>query len=287
MVMADDNPWRAEVETALGVPIDAVARIPGGDICEARRVRLTDGRDVFVKHRGDAAPGMFAAEADGLDWLRAGPLRVPRVLAVGDGWLALEWLALGARPTGDVFAAALGRGLAGLHRLGAPGFGYAQDNFLATLPQANAACADWPTFYLERRLRPLVERGMAAGTIPDVRRALAILAARPERYFGPAEPVARLHGDLWWGNVGSLAGAPVVFDPAVYGGHREVDLAMLELFGGLPRALIDAYDEVWPLAADWRDRLRLHQLLPLAAHAVMFGGGYGQQVASSLQAITR
>lgn len=286
MMMAD-LPWPSELEAALGAAIADILRIPGGDICEAQRVRLTDGRDVFVKHRVDAAAGMFAAEAGGLDWLREGPLRVPEVLAVGDSWLALEWLPLGARPTGDVFAAALGRSLAGLHRLGAPSFGYREDNFLATLPQANAPAADWPTFYVEQRLRPLIERGIVAGTIPDVRRPLAALAARPERFFGPPEPPARLHGDLWWGNVGSLAGAPVIFDPAVYGGHREIDLAMLELFGGLPRALVDAYDEVWPLAPDWRDRLRLHQLLPLAAHAVMFGGGYGQQVASTLQAITR
>jgi fructosamine-3-kinase len=278
--------WRAELAAALGAQVNGAQAIRGGDICEAYRVELADGRQVFVKRHAAPAPGMFAAEAAGLAWLAAGPLRVPGVHAVGEGWLALEWLALGSRPTGAAFAAALGRGLAGLHRIGAPSFGFTTDNYLATLPQANAPLGDWPSFYLERRLRPLVERAMASGAIGDVRRQMAMLAARPER-FGPDEAPARLHGDLWWGNVGSVAGAPVIFDPAVYGGHREVDLAMLALFGELPDALVAAYEEVWPLADGWRDRLRLHQLVPLAAHAVLFGRGYGAQLEHALATVTR
>jgi fructosamine-3-kinase len=96
---------------------------------------------------------------------------------------------------------------------------------------------------------------------------------------------ARLHGDLWWGNVGACDGAPVVFDPAVYGGHREIDLAMLALFGGVGDALIGAYQEVWPLAADWRARVGLWQLYPLAVHAVLFGGDYPRQLARGLDEI--
>ena len=281
-----DKVWRAELAVELGTRVLGVETIRGGDVCDAYHARLADGRDVFVKlHRG-APAGMFATEAAGLAWLRPGPLRVPEVLAVGDNWLALEWLILGARAPGDAFVEQLGRGLAGLHRVGAASFGFDEDNFLATLAQPNAPAADWPTFYVERRLRPLIERGVASGAIPDVRRELDVLAAHPER-FGPAEPPARLHGDLWWGNVGSSHGAPVVFDPAVYGGHREIDLAMLALFGELPDPLIAAYDEVWPLADGWRDRLRLHQLYPLAAHAVMFGAGYGAQVAHALATIVR
>jgi fructosamine-3-kinase len=108
-----------------------------------------------------------------------------------------------------------------------------------------------------------------------------VLRERPHR-FGPPEPAARLHGDLWWGNVASRAGEPVLIDPAVYGGHREIDLAMLALFGGLPDALVAAYEEVWPLADGWRERIALHQLYPLAAHACLFGGSYGAQVARGL-----
>jgi len=272
--------WNAELEAALAARVVAVEPVAGGDINEAFRVRLGDGRVVFVKAHAAPPAGMFAAEAAGLDWLRAGALQLPRVLAVGERWLALEWLALEGSPrsAGAAFAAALGRGLAELHQRGAPSFGLDRDNFLATLPQANAAAADWPTFYVERRLRPLVELGVARGRMPDLRGALDQLAARVDR-FGPPEPPARLHGDLWWGNVGAAGGRPVLIDPAVYGGHREIDLAMLALFGGLPEALIAAYEERWPLAAGWRDRIALHQLYPLAAHAVLFGAGYGAQVA--------
>lgn len=261
---------------ALGSDVVATDPIAGGDINDAFRVRLADGRTVFVKSHDQAPTELFAAEAAGLDWLRAGPLRVPAVLAIGAGWLALEWLELDGRPD----PAALGRGLASLHRLGAPGFGLDRANYLATLPQDNTHELDWPTFYVERRLRPLCAR---AGLGVDAR--LDRLRDRAER-FGPAEPPARLHGDLWWGNVGNLHGEPVVFDPAVYGGHREIDLAMLALFGGLPETLIDAYDEVWPLADGWRERIALHQLYPLAAHACLFGGGYGGQVVRTLATYT-
>jgi len=254
--------------------VRVVSRQPvsGGDINEAYRATLDDGRVVFIKQHAHPPAGMFAAEAAGLEWLREGPLRVPRVLEVAGDHLVLEWLDLVGRPD----PRALGAGLAQLHRLGAPSFGLARDNFLATLPQDNTAEPDWPTFYVERRLRPLCTRARLG-----LDHQLDALRARPER-FGPAEPPARLHGDLWWGNVAATAGEPVILDPAVYGGHREIDLAMLALFGGLPDALVRAYDEVLPLAEGWRDRIALHQLYPLAAHACLFGGGYGSQVRASL-----
>jgi fructosamine-3-kinase len=134
-------------------------------------------------------------------------------------------------------------------------------------------------------VRPVCERARAAGRMPDVGARLDALRARPDR-FGPPEPPARLHGDLWWGNVACADGAPVLIDPAVYGGHLEVDLAMLALFGSLPEALVRAYDEVFPLAAGWRERRLLWQLYPLAVHAALFGGGYGAQVVRALDALT-
>jgi len=275
--------WTSELAAALGAQVATAEHVAGGDINDAFRVRLADHRVVFVKTHADAPAGMFAAEATGLDWLRAGPLQIPRVLAAGASWLALEWLELtAAMPRHGL--AVLGRGLARLHQLGAPAFGFPADNFLATLPQHNAAAPTWPEFYVERRLRPLAELGRARGRMPDVRAALDALAARPDR-FGPPEPPARLHGDLWWGNVAACDGEPVLIDPAVYGGHREVDLAMLALFGELPEVLLGAYREVCPLAEGWRDRLPLHQLYPLTAHAVLFGGGYGSRAARILAAL--
>jgi len=270
--------WRRDLEASLG-EVARVEPVGGGDINEAYRVELVRGTRVFVKtHRAPPA-GMYAAEAAGLAWLRPGPLRVPEVLAVGDRFLALEWLEL--EPRRAELDEPLGRGLAGLHALGADAFGLERDNFIATIPQDNTPAPDIMTFWIERRLRPLVAR-MGA---PSLARALDALARRPER-FGPPERPARLHGDLWWGNVGACGGAPVLIDPAVYGGHREIDLAMLMLFGGISDRLVRAYEEVWPLAEGWRDRISLWQLYPLAVHAVLFGGSYGAQVAQILGDLT-
>jgi fructosamine-3-kinase len=274
-------PWCDELVAALG-PIAGAEPIAGGDINEAWRVELADGRRIFVKSHATPPPGVYAAEAAGLAWLAEGPLRVPDVLAVGETFLALAWLELGARGREAAFEERLGRGLAQLHALGAPSLGLARDNYLATLPQDNTPEADLPTFWIERRLRPTIARLGDGALIARLDR----LAAQRER-FGPPERPARLHGDLWWGNVGSARGGePAVFDPAVYGGHREIDLAMLALFGGLGDRLVAAYHEVWPLAPDWRTRLGLWQLYPLAVHAVLFGGGYVAQLARGLDALT-
>lgn len=274
--------WRDEVAAALG-PVARASPIAGGDINDAWRVELVNGARVFVKTHSAPPPGMFAAEAAGLAWLAEGPLRVPAVRAVGDGYLALEWLELTGR--GREFDAQLGRGLAGLHAVGAPSLG-GRDNYLTTLAQDNAAADDVATFWIERRLRPMFARLADRALVSRLARGLDRLAARPER-FGPPERPARLHGDLWWGNVGACGGAPVVFDPAVYGGPREIDLAMLALFGGIDDALIAAYGEVWPLADGWRSRLPLWQLYPLAVHAVVFGGSYVRQLAASLDEVSR
>lgn len=262
---------------ALGTSIVSATPVAGGDINDAFRVELGDGRTIFVKSHAHPPPGMFEAEAEGLAWLAAGvsrqhPLRLPTVLSVSADYLALEWLELGGRPDPTAF----GRALAALHDSGAPSFGLDRASYLATLPQDNTAEDDWPAFYIERRLRPLCTRARLG-----LDRQLDALLAAGDR-FGPAEPPARLHGDLWWGNVASAGHTPVILDPAVYGGHREVDLAMLALFGGLPERLIAAYDEIHPLADGWQERIALHQLYPLAAHACLFGGGYGSQVAAIL-----
>ncbi len=275
--------WRVELERAVGA-IARVESIAGGDINEAWRVELADRRRIFVKTHAAPPPGLYAAEADGLAWLGDGPIRVPRVVAIGDHFLALEWLALTSRDRSRRFNEQLGRGLAALHALGAPAFGGTGDNYLATLPQDNTATADLPSFWIDRRLRPVVGgRAPPAHKTPR-RPARQKRAARPDR-FGPPERPARLHGDLWWGNVAACDHVPVLFDPAVYGGHREIDLAMLALFGGIDELLLAAYHEVWPLADDWPDRVGLWQLYPIAVHAVLFGGGYVGQLVRGLESL--
>jgi fructosamine-3-kinase len=274
----------------LGSPVADVRQASGGDINDAFRLRLADGRRVFVKTHPQAPDGMFGREARGLDWLRdAEALRVPRVLASADAaghvpaYLVLELIESG--PRARTFDRDLGAGLARLHRRGAPGFGHVEDNFIGRLPQVNAPLDSWPAFYAERRLLPLVRAAVDAGRAPQawVGRVETLALRLPER-LGPREPPARLHGDLWTGNVLTGAdGEPVLIDPAVYGGHREIDLAMLRLFGSPAPELFHAYDEVWPLAAGWRERVRLHQLYPLLVHVVLFGGGYVQSADAVLR----
>ena len=263
----------------LGSPVIASRRVTGGDINDAFAIQLGDDRRLFVKTNPQAPAGMFAAEARGLDWLReASALRVPSVVSVaeddGPAYLVLELIESGSRVR--TFDRDLGAGLARLHRAGATCFGHVEDNYIGRLPQANAASDSWPAFYAERRVLPLVRAAVDAGRAPHswIARAEA-LAARFAALLGPPEPPARLHGDLWSGNVmADAAGAPVLIDPAVYGGHREIDLAMLQLFGGPGADCFRAYEEVWPLAADWRRRVRLHQLYPLLVHVALFGGSY-------------
>lgn len=276
---------RAELEHALRARVSAARRVAGGDINDAWAVEV-GGRRVFVKTREGAEADAFTVEAEGLRWLaEARALRIPEVLAVSDDppLLVLEFIATG-RPTPGT-AEALGRGLAALHRAAPPSFGLAYDNLIARLRQWNAPCATWPEFYWERRLEPMLRRAERA-RVGDaaLRRDLERLAARLPERCGPPEPPARLHGDLWAGNlVVDETGAPVLVDPAVYGGHREIDLAMMRLFGGFEPRTFEAYAEAWPLAPGWEERVPLYQLYPLLVHVCLFGAGYLGPVRQALR----
>ena len=219
-----------------------------------------------------APPEFFAAEAHGLEWLRGTEtLRVPRVLEVGRDFLLMEHLD-SASPASD-HDERLGRGLAELHRVGGPP-GLECDNFVGTLSQDNRTSGSWCDFYIERRLRPLLlERWRA--------RCERLFAALPA--WLPDEPLSRLHGDLWAGNalVGPQ-GEPCLIDPAVYIGHREVDLAMMRLFGGFGPRVWDSYQEAFPLSSGHQERLPLYQLYPLLVHVHLFGGSYVPQVEQAL-----
>lgn len=260
-------------------------RVGGGDINDAFRVVLADRTDAFVKTRADAAPDEYAAEAAGLEWLaQPGALRTPRVLEVDERYLALEWVEP-ARGSGLDAAGAqeLGRGLALTHAAGAPCFGLdsAAPARFSSLSLPNDPAPDWPTFYAERRLLPLARLARERGALPA--RAIELVervCGRLDELCGAAEPPSRLHGDLWSGNVmADATGRPWLIDPSAYGGHREVDLAMLRLFGAPSERVFAAYEEVAPLADGWRERVGLYQLLPLLVHALLFGGSYGASVA--------
>jgi fructosamine-3-kinase len=263
--------------------------IAGGSINEAHRVALADGRELFVKTHARPLPGMFECEARGLGWLaEARALRIPEVIAVraeAPAFLALELIEPAARGRGH--DEQLGRGLAALHRAGAPRFGLDHDNYIATLPQPNAPASAqlWSRFYAERRLEPQLARAVDAGLIGrGLRAGFARLLSRLPELCGPDEPPARLHGDLWGGNaMADERGEPVLVDPAVYGGHREIDLAMMQLFGGFGARCFAAYDEAYPRAPGHEERVALYQLYPLLVHVNLFGAGYLAGVERSVQ----
>jgi fructosamine-3-kinase len=276
---------------SLGSPVASARQTSGGDINDAFLLRLADERRFFVKSHARAPIGLFTTEARGLDWLReADALRIPRVVraaeATGDvpAHLVLELIERGS--AADMFDRDLGAGLARLHRMGAPGFGHVEDNFIGRLPQSNARADSWAEFYAEQRVLPLVRAAVDGGRAPRAWIAVAdALTAKLATRLGPAEPAARLHGDLWSGNVmADERGAPVLIDPAVYGGHREIDLAMLQLFGSPRGEFFDAYSEIWPLSPGWRERVRLYQLYPLLVHVNLFGGSYVQSADAVLRA---
>jgi fructosamine-3-kinase len=281
--------WEEAVGRALGARVASTRSVSGGDINEAHQIALDDGRVLFAKTNRHADPAMFPAEARGLAWLaEAGALRVPKVLAVSGeapSFLVLERIEP-ARRRPD-FDERLGRGLAALHRFGAAQFGLDHDNFIGRLPQSNRPAATWAEFYRSRRLEPQLRQAADAGLAsPRLRRDGERLLATLEDVVGPPEPPARLHGDLWGGNLlVDEAGDPCLIDPAVHGGHRELDLAMMRLFGGFGTRVFSAYDEAFPLAPGHQDRVPLYQLYFLLVHVNLFGGSYVASVERALAAL--
>jgi fructosamine-3-kinase len=276
---------QTSIESALGSAIRDMRPVSGGNIHAAYRLTLTDGRRVFVKTKTGSNADIFPTEARGIALLGQGPLRVPKVIVSDASFLALEWIDSSA-PARDADEK-LGRGLAQLHRIGTSFFGLDHDNFLASIPQDNTRCRDWPSFYGERRLVPLLRRVRARGlATPHIERRMERVLADLTRLSGPEEPPALLHGDLWSGNLlHDERGLPVLIDPAVYGGHREVDLAMMRLFGGFSPTVFEAYADEWPLCAGHEERVALYQLVPLLAHVVLFGGSYVGALESALDRI--
>lgn len=277
-----DAALRASVVRSLGLDIVAASPTPGGSINAAYRVRLGDGREVFIKAHARAPRGMFEAEARGLAWLRAGAgeqLRVPEVLLLDPAghdarFLVLPWLDVVPRtPAHDE---QVGRGLAAMHRSGLElAWGLDHDNFIGTLPQRNGSGrASWPALWREARLEPRVRslRDRELLEHRDVQHFDRLFTLLDE-LVGEHEP-ARLHGDLWHGNLLFDRQGPLVIDPAVYVGVREVDLAMWALFSQPRPRMLAAYEEAWPLAHGWRERVELYQLYPLLVHVELFGNGY-------------
>ncbi|MBB5870943.1 fructosamine-3-kinase [Allocatelliglobosispora scoriae] len=263
--------------------------VPGGSICVASRLTLDGGESIFTKSmRSTAPPGFFATEAAGLRWLaEPGTVAVAEVLLVTDELLALEWIEPGEPSAGA--AEEFGRALAALHAAGAESFGAPWPGFIGVLPMSNVPeQGSWSAWFWLRRLLPYAVLSRENGALdePDLQRIERVGEHLAD--LDPGEAPARIHGDLWPGNLlWGADGRCHLIDPAAHGGHRETDLANLGLFGGVPHLdrILAAYDEAAPLADGWRARIGLHQLFLLLVHTALFGRSYRGAVLSALSSI--
>ena len=269
--------------------------VSGGDICAASRLTLDDGHSVFAKtwpeRAGRPVPeGFFATEAAGLRWLReAGTVAVPEVVVALPELLALDWVDPG-EPT-PAAAERFGRELAGLHRAGVSAFGAEWAGFIGALPQDNTPDpGPWPAWFARRRLLPYLRMSVDNGALAGAEAGLVEELIDRIGEVGGDEPPARIHGDLWPGNLlWGVDDRVWLVDPAAHGGHRETDLAQLALFGDAPHLdrILAAYQEVWPLADGWRERVPLHQLQLLLVHTALFGAAYADAVGTAARAALR
>ncbi|MEU6580525.1 fructosamine kinase family protein [Nocardia sp. NPDC046763] len=277
----------AHLTHLTGAPITRIDHLGNRHAWTLHRAHTADGRTLFVKAvQNDTASAVLTAEAAGLRWLAVGhPTLVPPVVAADPHMLVLPWQP--PEPATPTAAEHLGRDLATLHTATPPTYGAPWDGYIATLPLNNTpTTGDWGPWYAEHRLAPYMSAA-APELGRDGTRLLDRVMDRIDDLAGPPEPPARIHGDLWSGNILWSGGRAVLVDPAAHGGHRETDLAMLALFGAphLDRILA-AYQEVTPPSSGWRQRIPLHQLHPLLVHVVLFGGSYrGMLLAAAASAL--
>ncbi len=285
------KPIEASVTKGTGRSFTIQQQIPisGGSINRAYRIE-GQNRSYFVKlNRADRLP-MFEAEAAGLsELLHAKAIRIPDVITFGQtgdqSWLVTEYVTFG-REEGNS-SAQLGRQMAALHQYKAEQFGWFCDNTIGLTAQPNQQSTDWVDFYREQRLRFQLELAARNGFTGSLQYKGERLMQDLALFFSTYQPLpSLLHGDLWGGNRAfDMAGQPVIFDPAVYYGDREADIAMTELFGGFGPDFYDAYREVWPLDKGYAVRKTLYNLYHILNHANLFGASYAAQAESMLDSL--
>ncbi len=283
--MPDWQSISQQLQIASGVDLTIDSTLPVGGGCINAAYALTGSQNgnrqtFFIKINTAGSLSMFEAEAEGLHVLiDSQSLRVPTPLCSGiagpDAWLAMEYVTL--KSTGD--DAQLGRGLAAMHQIQRPQFGWHRHNTIGNTPQLNHWTDSWVTFWVEQRLGAQLELAGQNGAGRSLLRRGDMLQTALPAFFADYQPVpSLLHGDLWSGNTAfDTQGLPVIFDPAVYFGDRETDLAMTELFGGFSPAFYAAYNAVWPLDTGYVTRKILYNLYHILNHFNLFGGGYRSQ----------
>jgi len=270
---------QAEVESVLFAPITRATSVQGGDISEALKIELEDGQAFFLKfHKGNfnASKSIFTQEVKGLNTLRSvnTSLVIPEVISHNNSYLLLEYLE--EEKQGNDFQ--FGVDIAKLHKSSNELFGFSEDNYIGSIGQSNHYHADWLEFFIRERIEPLVNKAMEGGLLSNKYSRIFERVFNYTYVIFPDEPPALLHGDLWSGNyLFTKQGQAAIYDPAVYYGHREMELAMTTLFGGFNPAFYDGYQTEYPLQTGWEERQKLCQLYPLLVHALLFGGNYVQQ----------
>lgn len=278
-----------EAEALIGSSIGQVQPVSGGSINRTAKIITSDNHTYFLKWNSSGAADMFPKEEKGLKLLRSAEsgLRIPEVIGSGSTdsdteFLIIEFIAEGAAR--DDSPELFGRQLAALHRQTADQYGLDHDNYIGKLPQLNAWHESWIDFFIEQRLQHQLKQALAAGK----------LSTKTQRHFQNLyqklpdllmdEPASLLHGDLWGGNYFfDTDGCPVIYDPAVYYGNREIELAFTHLFGGFSPAFYRAYEEAFPLQPGFGERKDVYNLYPLLVHTNLFGGSYARQVKSIVQ----
>lgn len=269
------------------VEVFSLERVSGGDINNAYRLDTNHGSFFVKTNSASRFPRMFEMEALGLGMLRSvNAFTVPKVLAFSEenetSYLLLEWIE-SSNPAPD-FWQNFGKQLAQLHQNTFNSFGLNENNYIGSLPQSNQQNNTWADFFIKERLQAQIKMAVDAGKMDNqtFKQFENLYKELPSIF--PEEPPALLHGDLWSGNymVGNN-GEPVIMDPAVYYGHREMDIAMTKLFGGFSSEMFHSYNEQYPLQLGWENRIAICNLYPLLVHVNLFGGGYLQQVKSVLR----
>ncbi|TNE27405.1 MAG: hypothetical protein EP346_12375 [Bacteroidetes bacterium] len=273
------NNFLSQILQSLSLDSVVVEAIPlsGGDIHDVYLVANESSRYVVKVNTSEMPGDVFRLESDGLNALKVvGELRVPEVIGVMSeeemSALVLEYL---PSERGDILN--FGQQLARHHKVAQAHFGWHVDNYIGRLPQVNTPTVSWEDFWAEHRIGPLVRalRDAASFTSSEVRVFDELI--HRTAVLVPEESPSLLHGDLWSGNVLPTSSSYAVIDPAVYAGHREMDLAMMKLFGGFSAAAFDAYNDEYPLENQWEERMGFHQIYPLLVHARLFGGLYIHQ----------
>jgi fructosamine-3-kinase len=267
--------------------VEAVTPVAGGSINNTYCIKTTGERFFLKTNKKDAFPGLFSCETKGLKLLRENSgFAIPQVIFSGElneqALLIMDFIDSGKQEVH--FWEDFGAELARLHQHQAAQFGLDHDNYIGTLPQSNHYHNNWTDFFVLQRLEPLIKTARDEDHIGrEISRRFDRLFAQLPHIF-PEEPASLLHGDLWSGNfMCASSGKATVFDPAVYYGHREMDIAMTQLFGGFNTAFYSGYQAVYPLESGWQNRITVANLYPLLVHVNLFGGVYVQRLSNALR----